>query len=162
MKTLEVLDAILYYLSNNRIIVEIDTIEQYIDKNYENLKDEILISKLQNALDKLVEEKYIVITKLPIEDTIKKSEFEGYYITWEGDFFIQQGGFVGKLLKENSEKERIKELEINQETTNKTMLSLNNSLGIMTKWIMIATLVAGVYYALEILNHFINIYPTTK
>ena len=77
----------------------------------------------------------------------KNDELTIYNITWEGQFFISEGGYIGRHQRETSEKRRLDAVEQQTRMTNKQMVTL-------TLFVAIGTSIAALYYLLEIVCMF--------
>lgn len=105
---------------------------------------------IDNAINKLEKDGYLstsIINVTPLIDGTDKATI--YTITWEGQFFISRGGYQGETFRASSEKKRLADVEKQSAKTAKQMV-------ILTRWIVAGTIIAGIYYLLEILK-FANI-----
>ena len=153
MITLQILDAILNILSNkpeNKMylrVIQVNLYQNYLFKGY--LTDLII----EKSIEKLLFEKYITEIKIPFKNELFKidSELISYEITWEGQFFLSQGGY-GKYQREYYEKERVVNLENEQLANAHKINELQKGVLLVTKVLAWLTGVASVYYLIEIAN----------
>lgn len=130
----------------------------YIDKEIDLFKlgEKLLTEKIienkdlkivEHALSKLINDGYITVTTSETFNQITKNkiQFKNYTITWEGAYFITDGGYVKQYIRENDERERLINLEISNENSQK-------QIAVFTRWIMCATIISGIYYLIEIIK----------
>lgn len=106
----------------------------------------VRIEAIDSALIKLVKEGYMTSAPYSIKGLLNTTiETFSYNITWEGRYFIEIGGYRGRLSREAKEKDRIKKLEERNRKSNEDMVYL-------TRILVIATVISSAYYVLEILK----------
>jgi hypothetical protein len=140
-RELEILDAILTYLKDT----EYNTF-QFIKSDIKNKSaflKEIDDKTLRSALLKLVKDDYVH------KDFQKIGTLSGdlYEISFEGLSFISEGGYVSRMERNQTQDKKLNDIAILQSSQQKWILRLT--------WVVgLATLVAGVYYLIEILKFF--------
>jgi DNA-binding PadR family transcriptional regulator len=138
---LEILDALLKYLKDTS-----HNTFQYIKSDVKNKSaflKEIDDKTLYSALLKLVKDDYVY------EDFQKMGTLNGnlYYISFEGLSFIAEGGYVSRNERNQAQDKKLNDIAIVQSFQQKWIHRLT--------WIIgLGTLVAGVYYLIEILKFF--------
>ena len=97
-----------------------------------------------------------IIERLKQDNLITETKLEDaqpvYHITFKGLLF---DGYEKEYELARQEKERLERIE--DET-----LNVSRRMNRLTWIIMIGTAIAALYYLLEILNHWLNIYPKSK
>ena len=145
MNSFKQIDFVLSYLKE-RSELSADFAKENI-WNYIRQTPEIGINKqiFDEILQRLVDDGYI-------KETIREKTQPIYHLTFNGRIFE---GYLNRNISLNQEREWLKHLQI---------LTLNNSnkLNLITWIIAIGTLIAAIYYILEILNHCYAIYPVKK
>jgi hypothetical protein len=138
---LEILDALLKYLKDTN-----HNTFQFIKSDVKNKSaflKEIDDKTLYSALLKLVKDDYVY------EDFQKIGTLSGnlYNISFEGLSFIAEGGYVSRKERNQAQDKKLKDIVIVQSFQQKWIHRLT--------WIIgLGTLVAGVYYLIEILKFF--------
>ncbi|WP_281635785.1 hypothetical protein [Flavobacterium marginilacus] len=138
---LEILDALLKYLKDTN-----HNTFQHIKSDVKNKSaflKEIDDKTLYSALLKLVKDDYVY------EDFQKMGTLSGnlYNISFEGLSFIAEGGYVSRKERNQSQDKKLNDIAIVQSFQQKWIHRLT--------WIIgLGTLVAGVYYLIEILKFF--------
>ncbi len=141
----EKLDIVLGVFDKKIMPISFDEIANETKSNL-NLKDLTLLNAILNKLIKDYYVESISINNINI-NTHKESNEHKYRITFEGKMFIFDGGYAVDYENRNShqiEINRIKNLQIN----------LQQKLNLLTFWVTIGTLIAAVYYAIEVLKYF--------
>lgn len=138
---LEILDALLKYLKDTKHNT-FTSIANDAKKESEFLKG-IEDKTLHYALLKLVKDNYVN------QDFQKIGTLNGnlYEISFEGLSFISEGGYVLREKRNRLQDKKLNDIEITQSLQQKWILRLTWVIGI-------GTLVAGVYYLIEILKFF--------
>ena len=157
MFTLQILDNILSILSNtskDKIYFKSIEYELYQNILFKKQLTDLIIKK---SIEKLVSEKYISeINSVVFNELLNKKINETTYeITFEGQFYISQGGYLGKYYKEKAEKERVINLEKEQLANAHKINELQKGQLSVTKILAWLTGVASVYYLIEIVK-FVN------
>lgn len=138
---LKILDALLTYLKDTN-----HNTFQFIKSDVKNKSaflKEIDDKTLYSALLKLVKDDYVY------EDFQKIGTLNGnlYNISFEGLSFISEGGYVSRKERNQSQDKKLNDIAILQSFQQRWILRLT--------WIIgLGTLVAGVYYLIEILKFF--------
>ena len=157
MFTLEVLDSILASFHKETTHKKyFKTIEILL---YQNVlfQDKLTHLMIVKSLEKLISDNYVV--KIASETLTKDStDIFTYELTWEGNFFLLQGGYTGEYLRKNEEKSRIIKLEKSQRSISKRLVVLQESLVKLTGILVFLTGIASLYYLLEIVKIFYAFY----
>ena len=160
-KELEILDGILKYLLNNG-----NNTFSYI-KDDENLKSEIPqeVDKntLASAFIKLVKDGYVNENKQTRGMNMNKTPYvvDCCNISFEGIFFIKNGGYRQASIEARRKEDAYELLNAEQKLHASALLSLNRRMVFLTWAIAIGTVIASIYYFLEIL-HFFGVYFDTS
>lgn len=154
MFTLEVLDSILSILSTEpKSKKYFKTIENSLYKNilFRRQLSELIIKK---SLEKLISENYVTQIDTIVFNELLKQDLEEtiYEITWEGHFFISQGGYLGQNYKNNEEKERIIKLENAQTIISERTIKTQEAQVTLSRILVFLTGIATIYYLFEILK----------
>lgn len=104
-------------------------------------KVELIVIKLVD--DKLIERLTISGSHIYQDGNSHSHIYNSYCITFDGEVFHQEGGYMGRFNRENADK-------FKNEATKSFQLEQTLILNKWTKWIFRATLVAAIYYLLEI------------
>ena len=152
MLTLQVLDNILSILSQtskDKIYFKIIEHELYQNTLFKRQLSELIIKK---SLEKLISEKYVLEIKAIVFNELLKRDIEEttYEITWEGHFFISQGGYSGQYFRENEEKERIKRVEKEQLANARKIEEQSKKMTSLTRVLVFLTAITSLYYLMEI------------
>lgn len=143
----KLLDEILLLCKDNDI--SYNKIEFMVKSKYPNISD----NRISNAVDRLIKDKYIdestkelsreypKISLLSQEPNITYETI--YFITFEGELLIISGGYQKKVADDASENKRLRDMENFQSKQSQKMSRL-------TFWIAVGTLIAAVYYLLQI------------
>ena len=154
LKNLKILDEFLKYLENTEFrtftTIRNDTIE-----NSDFLKD-IDNFILKSALLKLVKDGYVLqYTENTIDRIFNKSVTNHYYdISFEGLFFIKNGGYENEYHKNQKAEIESAELKKRQFLLEEKHSSIQGQIVFLTFLVALGTLIAGLYYILEILAFF--------
>ena len=155
MFTLQVLDKIL------SILINTDRKNYYKVLEHELYQDVLLKVQLtdliiKKSLEKLISENYITEIKTVVFDDFLKSDVEHiiYEITWEGQFFISQGGYSGRYFRENEIKERLTKIEDEQLLNSRIQTTQSENMTNLTRYIAIFTAITTIYYLIEIFKMF--------
>jgi hypothetical protein len=158
---LEILDALLKYLLHNS------------DKSFSDIKEDVKLkaeisqkvenNTLDSALVKLVKDGYVNVNEQTRGINMNKTPYvvECYNISFEGMFFIKNGGYRQASLEAQRKANEYELLNAEQKLHATALLSLNRRMVRLTWAIAIGTLIASVYYFLEIL-HFFGVYFDTS
>lgn len=152
MFTLEILDSILASFHKEPTHKKyFKTIETLL---YQNVlfKDKLTHLMIVKSLEKLISDNYVV--KVISEPLTKDSLDATYELTWEGNFFLFQGGYLGKYYKENEEKKRLLKLENEQRIIANNTDKIQKQQVLLSIILVVFTGVTSVYYVLEILKFF--------
>jgi hypothetical protein len=153
-KELEILDGILKYLLNNgnnsfSSIKDDDKLKNEFSQEVEN-------NTLASAFDKLVKDGYVNVNEQTRGINMNKTPYvvECYNISFEGIFFINNGGYEKE--HENNQKAEIEsaELKRRQFLLEEKHSSIQGQIVFLTLVIAIGTLIPAVYYIIEILEFF--------
>lgn len=95
---------------------------------------------LSNIIAQLIKDEYLSVQK-----ATNKDEEDMYYVTFQGQLFE---GYLAQYRNKMANSNRIKKLED---------LTLENAkkLNTLTTWIAIGTIIAAVYYVIEIIKNFL-------
>ncbi|MBJ7880981.1 hypothetical protein [Gelidibacter salicanalis] len=149
MFTLEVLDSILASFHKETTHKKyFKTIEILLYQNiiYKNKLTHLMIEK---SLEKLISDNYVV--KITSETLTKDStDIFTYELTWEGNFFLFQGGYMGEYYRENEEKQRLIKVEKEQLTNAQKIEEQSKKMTSLTRVLVVLTAVASLYYLMEI------------
>lgn len=153
-KELEILDGILKYLLNNG-----NKTFSFI-KDDENLKSafshKVENNTLESAFVKLVKDGYVNVNEQTRGMNMNKTPYvvECYNISFEGIFFINNGGYEKE--HQNNQKAEIEsaELKKRQFLLEEKHSSIQGQIVFLTLVIAIGTLIPAVYYIIEILKFF--------
>lgn len=108
-------------------------------------------------LSKLVNDKYLSVEIVNMKRIVSKNNSYTmperlYFITFEGKFFIQIGGYVKKAESNLAENGRLEKLESDQ-------MAIQTNMQRLTFWIAIGAIVASAYYLyyliIPIYDHFV-------
>lgn len=154
MKHLNILDDLLRYLS----ITKHNQFNSFVQdkENKTILLNLIDKSILHSALLKLVKDGYVnTESENSIDPLFKSPKKDHYYkISFEGMVFIENGGYENQ----NRENQRIEnwnnEMTERQNALEKKQVSSQFQIVVLTWIIALGTLIAGLYYVLEILDFF--------
>jgi hypothetical protein len=154
MKHLNILDDLLRYLS----ITKHNQFNSFVqDKDNKtillNLIDK---SILHSALLKLVKDGYVnTESDNSIDPLFKSPKKDHYYkISFEGMVFIENGGYENEYRKNQKEQIEYSDLQKRQSLLEDKQLKTQNQLVFLTFLVALGTLIAGLYYVLEILDFF--------
>ncbi|MBA0883599.1 hypothetical protein [Flavobacterium undicola] len=142
---LKILDEILKTLSISDSVKWFEIMNETLDR-CEFLKD-VDHFTFQVALLKLVKDDYVIETNKDI-DNPKKTH---YNISFEGLFFIKNGGYENQNLKSHQVEMEVVEMKKMQSLLEAKNASLQVQLVVLTYLIAFGTLVAAIYYLLEVL-----------
>lgn len=152
MEHIKILDELLKYLAeteyNQWTGIRNDTI-----KKSDFLKD-IGNSTLHSALLKLVKDGYVNQDSKNSTDQIFKTPRTDYYykISFEGLVFIGCGGYENQIRKNQTLENLKNEMTERQNTLESKQVRFQGQIAFLTWVIALGTLIAGVYYFLEILK----------
>jgi hypothetical protein len=149
MYVLEMLDLILRVLSKETTNkLNFKNIETQLRESFE-LKNYVNELRIEKAIEKLVEEKYVTELKVPfnneLTDLIDNKIF--YEISYKGQFFISTGGYVGIYDAQKEDKKRIIKLE---EFNRKSQWFII----ILTAFLVVFSAIQAFYYTNEIYKYF--------
>ncbi len=101
-------------------------------------------AELSQIIDKLKKDNYLVDTNLMVEEVTEhtKSIDYTYILTFEGEMFIESGGYVAKKDKDIQERERISNIETQSQRTSKQMLNTTIILAVGTALLVIVDLLS--------------------
>ena len=106
---------------------------------------------IEKSLEKLISDHYVV--KITSETLTKDStDIFTYELTWEGDFFLLQGGYTGECLEKNEAKKRLLKLENEQIIIARNTGKIQKQQVVLSIVLVVLTGVTAVYYILEILK----------
>lgn len=151
MFTLEVLDSILASFhketAHKKYFKSIEIL-LYQNRLY---KDKLTHLMIEKSLEKLISDHYVV--KITSETLTKDStDIFTYELTWEGDFFLLQGGYTGECLEKNEAKKRLLKLENEQIIIARNTGKIQKQQVVLSIVLVVLTGVTAVYYILEILK----------
>ena len=154
MENINILDALLKYLeiTNFRTFAEM--------RNDANEKSEFLKDIdnfiFKSALLKLVKDGYAIEYSETTTDRIFGGEKTNYYfdISFEGIFFIKNGGYENEFQKNQKQQIEYSSLQKKQSLLEQKQLKIQSQLVLLTLIVALGTLIAGLYYILEILAFF--------
>jgi len=115
----------------------------------------ITLESVDSALDKLVHEGYMVSSPYTEQGLFGMVDTFTYKITWEGRYFIESGGYRGRIYREANEKRRIENLEQRTQKSNDDIVKL-------TRILVGATVIAAAYYLIEIGTWILSLFSPTK
>ena len=154
MENIKILDELLKYLE----ITDFRTFAEM--RNDANEKSEFLKDIdnfiFKSALLKLVKDGYVIEYSETITDRIFGGEKTNYSydISFEGIFFIKNGGYENEYRKNQKEQIEYSELKKKQYLLEEKQVSNQFQIVVLTWIIALGTLIAGLYYVLEILDFF--------
>jgi hypothetical protein len=149
---IEKIDDVLYALSNATYPIT----ENNIFKLLYEKSVEITHRELEAMLAKLVKDGYIVQFTLPLGTDIT------YQITFDGMMIAYEGGYESLVWLKNKNV-RLEKNQIEMQKTQTEMMTkqldimseqtqIQKSVKALTKWIAIATIIAAIYYSVELLK----------
>jgi len=148
MSPIEKLDEVLTIMSSEKGLTSDADIVKRINKISKHEYDG---NEMQKILSRLGKDKYIEfedreesIKWLPVTDSLT---IRYYFITFDGELFIQMGGYAQQLITNANEINRQKNIELAAIANRKTIT-------ILTWIIAIGTFMAGLYYSIEILKDY--------
>lgn len=170
MTRTEQLDEVLRFFKNDAPIGRTDAdIDVYVNglKNMTfeervNAQRKIQISDITRIAEKLKKDGYLDFEdkavswnydqmspgmRIPIEKRF-------YYINFDGNFFIESGGYTGKEAKENLEAKRINDIEAKSLELSSLTVESSKTLARLTWVIAIGTAIAAAYYIFEIWKYY--------
>lgn len=140
MDLLKILDDVLEQISNTKGVHTLLSVQVIVTN------DEVNMETVENCIDKLIEDGYV------FEDTYtdymseaKPKTFPVFKVSFSGQFFLSRGGYQSEFLRENSERIRMFAIETQQ-------MENNQQIVLLTKWIAGGTIMAAIYYLIEILK----------
>lgn len=141
------LDVVLIFLyTNDRFLQTLDEIQKGVYEHIESDDNETAL-----ILGKLEKDEFII--KHPCETAYTESgtpkiriEYQ-FAITFEGKIFLKQGGYSSEDIRSREQNTRLEILENELRENRKWTLYL-------TILIALGTLVAAIYYSIEVLNRF--------
>ena len=157
---IEILDGILKYLLNNG------------NNSFSHIKEDIKLkaefsqkvenNTLASAFIKLVNDGYVNVNEQTRGINMNKTPYvvECYNISFEGSFFIKNDGYRQASLEAQRKEDEYELLNGEQKLHATALLSLNRRMVLLTWAIAFGTLIAAIYYFLEIL-HFFGVYFDT-
>lgn len=154
MEHIKILDELLKYL------VETEHNQFAYIRNDVNDKSDFLKNidnrTLHSALLKLVKDGYVNQESEKTTDQIFNTPRTDHYyrISFEGLVFIKNGGYENHYAKIQMKENELSDLKSQQSRHSTALVRLNRWLVILTWVIAIGTLVAGIYYLIEILKSF--------
>lgn len=154
MEHIKILDELLKYLSITEH-TQFVYIRNDINNKSEYLKD-IDNFTLHSALIKLEKDGYVnTESKDSIDPLFKSPRKDHYYkISFEGLVFIKNGGYESEYQKNQKEQIEYSELKKKQSLLEEKQVSNQFQIVVLTWIIALGTLIAGLYYILEILEFF--------
>lgn len=152
MAAIKQIDSILLVLNSGLCF----TVERII-KELETKREGIAFDYIFPIMDKLVKDGYATSEIEYFENGDPKININGrtmckYQITFDGEMFIEMGGYLAQKDELTQSKIRIEILEKNQNYFNAQMVFLNAAL-------VIVGIISTLNPLLDFLNKFINIYP---
>lgn len=143
----EKLDMILRVLLRN--LPTYITQKEVEGKISKRILDDHMWLEIHLILNKLIEDGYCKKYLIPIVNinTNESVNTEHFEITFKGKIFIQEGGYVGNFQRLESQKIQADEYRTHQ-------MHLQTKLNRLTCWIAVGTVVAAIYYTIEILKYF--------
>jgi hypothetical protein len=154
MDNIKILDEVLKYL----IITEFRTFAEM--RNDANEKSDFLKDIdnfiFKSALLKLVKDGYVIeYSENKIDEIFNTPRTNYYYdISFEGIIFINAGGYENEYQKNQMQKIEYFELKKKQSLLEEKQLKTQFQLVLLTLIVALGTLIAGLYYILEILAFF--------
>lgn len=154
MENIKILDELLKYLE----ITDFRTFAEM--RNDANKKSEFLKDIdnfiFKSALLKLVKDGYVIEYSETITDRIFGGEKTNYSydISFEGIFFIKNGGYENEYQKNQIQQIEYSDLQKKQSDLELKQLKIQSQLVLLTLIVALGTLIAGLYYILEILAFF--------
>ena len=139
------LDTVLMFLYKGAgIIHTIKHVTKDVSKEIDVDGNDVFLILKQLEADNYIDEYSI---SDPDDNRLTPKEIKGYSINFNGKLFLKQGGYKLQAINNVAENSRLKKLEIDQVANQKKMTFL-------TIAIAVGTLVAAVYYIIEICNRF--------
>ena len=132
---IDILDGILTYIRANSKFATEDDIKGNMPEREKHYFERAIL---------MIEKDGYVFSK---DKSIPSGSRTTFYISFEGLVFLEQGGYRGEYERNLSEAARLASLESRQAQAERNLLILNSL-------IAFGTLVAAVYYVLEILRHY--------
>ena len=150
----KILDEILKYLLNTKFN-SFDEIRNDANEKSDFLK-EIDNLTFKSALKKLEKDGYVyIVSENKISKIFNNNITEYFYsISFEGVIFLKYGGYVYQQVENQIEKIQLEKLQNNAVHQANEQLSLHRQVVFLTWAIALGTLIAGIYYILEILAFF--------
>lgn len=160
--TLQKLDTVLIYLdslqnpNSFREFYEMKDDLKKINPDYEEFE-------LWIILDKLIKDEYVsteVVYEKHINDNyIGDLKRHRFYITYEGKLFIQNKGYFKQQEDENKKSNKIEEEDKERRKHMTLMDEHQTKMARFQKYIVVATIVTGIYYFIELLKFFCHKIP---
>lgn len=158
---IKILDGILKYLLNNGNNSFSDIKEDIKLKS--QFSQEVEKNTLKSAFVKLVQDGYVNVNEQIRGINMNKTPYvvECYNISFEGMFFTKNGGYRQASFEAQRKANEYERLNDEQKLHATALLSLNRRMVLLTWAIAIGTVIASIYYFLEIL-HFFGVYFDTS
>jgi len=151
LSAIKLLDLILVNFKNFETTI-VSNFEIYKKISANLLTEYTTMQSVESALKKLVKDGYLIENPPKEEELLGQIITTFYYkLSWDGRFFIENGGYNGVILKESAERKRLRDLEVRTQNSNDTMIKL-------TRWVAGATIVAGAYYLIEIIKFILSFF----
>ena len=154
MKHLNILDDLLRYL----LITKHNQFNSFVqDKDNKTILLNLIDNSiLHSALLKLVKDGYVNQNSDNVTDRIFGTTKTDHYfkISFEGTVFIENGGYENEYQKTQKEQNDYSELKKKQSLLEEKQISNQFQIVVLTWIIALGTLIAGLYYVLEILDFF--------
>lgn len=146
---LELLDIVLRYLRNPKglPIKTLDEITNDLNPilNAEQADIYLILNKL--IKDEYIKDEWVDVREKNLPLGIEKSVLH-YLITFEGKIFLDYpGGYVKQAEEQNAESIRLEKIESDQKAS-------RNQMNVLTAIIAAGTLIAAIYYGVEIYKEF--------
>lgn len=151
MTPLEQIDFVFSYIKNKEDLSASFSTE-YIWNLYVSKSPETQITRFifNEIIRQLIDDEYI--RELPIIESSQKT----YHVTFKGRIFE---GYVANNIASKQSIKRISDLEEENRKFQKRALKNSHQLNCLTIILAIGTMIAALYYIIEILNHLFLIYP---